>query len=117
MAELEIGLQEAENGYDELLDAVEAASSSDTLTWLTDRGRRVAAIVPVDVAEAHEAWLERVLHTPLGGPIAEKRRQVQQALTELGLADLASSVSTDAATLLGWQRLLELARAAKVARS
>jgi hypothetical protein len=35
----------------ELGDAVDNASDQDRVTWLTDHGKRVAAIVPVDLAE------------------------------------------------------------------
>jgi hypothetical protein len=41
--------------------AVDAASSQDKITWLTEGGKRIAAIVPVDVAEAHEADIRLVL--------------------------------------------------------
>lgn len=37
---------------EKLLDAIDLASDQDTVTWLTESGRRVAAIVPVDVAES-----------------------------------------------------------------
>lgn len=37
-------------GCETLSDAIDAASDQDQITWLTDRGRRIAAIVPVDVA-------------------------------------------------------------------
>lgn len=54
---------------EKLYDAIDAASGQDRITWLlNDEGRRVAAIVPVDVAEAHEAMLARVLSTPVGKP-------------------------------------------------
>jgi len=53
----------------EFIDATEAAASQDRWTWIVDAdGKRVAAIVPVDVAEAHDAMVERVLATPVGKP-------------------------------------------------
>jgi hypothetical protein len=52
---------------DALYDAIDAASDQDTITWLTDGGKRVAAIVPVDVAEREEATIAAVLATPLRG--------------------------------------------------
>ncbi len=57
-----------DEGFDlgPLLEAVEAASSQDGITWLTENGKRIAAIVPVDVAEAHEAAIARVLATLMG---------------------------------------------------
>lgn len=48
--------------------AIEAAASQDQTIWLTDGGKRIAAIVPADVAEAHEAMIERVMHMPVGKP-------------------------------------------------
>jgi hypothetical protein len=40
-------------GEQRLLDAIDLASDQNQGTWLLDHGRRIAAIVPVDVAEAH----------------------------------------------------------------
>lgn len=107
--ELEIGLQEPENGYDEVLDAVEAASSQDKITWLTDRGRRVAAIVPVDVAEHHENTIAAVLATPVSGPLAEQRQEIRRLLDVLNVPALADAIGTDMATLQQWQNLVGLA--------
>jgi hypothetical protein len=36
-----------------LEDAIDLASDQDQMTWLTDHGKRIAAIVPVDVAERY----------------------------------------------------------------
>ncbi len=36
---------------DGLADAIDLASDQDGITWLLYKGKRVAAIVPVDVAE------------------------------------------------------------------
>jgi hypothetical protein len=45
-----------------LLDAFDNASDQDKITWAVDgRGRRVAAIVPVDVAEYHDQVIAGVL--------------------------------------------------------
>jgi len=33
--------------------AIDLASDRDQMTWLTDHGKRIAAIVPVDVAERY----------------------------------------------------------------
>jgi hypothetical protein len=50
----------------EFTDAVEGAASQDQETWITDAdGRRVAAIVPVDVREYHDAMIAGVLGTPV----------------------------------------------------
>lgn len=50
----------------ELVDAVDAASDQDKITWLVDQdGRKIAAVVPVDVAEAHERQIAGVLQTGL----------------------------------------------------
>jgi hypothetical protein len=51
----------------EFIDAVDRASDQDGKTWITDGlGTRLAAIVPVDVAEYHETMTRRVLATPAG---------------------------------------------------
>lgn len=107
--ELEIGLQEAENGWDEVPDAVEAASSQDRLTWLTDRGRRIAAIVPVDVAEHHESTIAAVLATPVSGPLAEQLRAVRRDLDLLNVPALADVIGSDPAVLQQWESLVRLA--------
>ena len=65
-------LRQSRGGYvnpDEFADAVDLASGQDTKTWIVDAdGKRIAAIVPVDVAEAHEAAIDQVLHTSVGRP-------------------------------------------------
>jgi hypothetical protein len=66
--ELELDVGPVERDYAKLTDAIDAASSQDEITWLTENGKRVAAVVPVDVAEAHDAMIERVLSTPTGPP-------------------------------------------------
>lgn len=49
-----------------LVDAIDNASDRDTATWLTDKGKRIAAIVPVDVAEHDERMIADVLATEFG---------------------------------------------------
>lgn len=47
-------------------DAIDNASDQDKITWLTSGTRRIAAIVPVDVAEYHEEMIASVMRTPVG---------------------------------------------------
>lgn len=50
-----------------LVDAIDNASDQDRITWLTTAaGKRIAAIVPVDVAESHEQMIATVMRTPVG---------------------------------------------------
>jgi hypothetical protein len=56
---------------DDLLDAIDAASDQDKMTWVKRDGKRVAAIVPVSEAEAIE-----VANALMGDP------QVMGALRE-----------------------------------
>jgi hypothetical protein len=52
MRELEIGnLGSSAETEDGLQDAIDLASDQDEGTWLTQDGKRIAAIVPVDMAE------------------------------------------------------------------
>lgn len=51
-------------------DAIDLASDQDQATWLTEGGKRIAAIVPVDVLEAHLNWLREVM---TGEPLPEQR--------------------------------------------
>ena len=53
--------------------AIDLASDQDRLTWLTSQGKRVAAIVPVEVAEAHERMINDVLSAPAGRPVQASR--------------------------------------------
>lgn len=49
----------------EFADAVDLASDQDTKTWILDTdGRRIAALVPVEVAERDEQWIADLLATP-----------------------------------------------------
>jgi hypothetical protein len=53
MAELDIAgyVGRPEDLSGDIADAIDLASDQDQITWLTDHGKRVAAIVPVDVAD------------------------------------------------------------------
>jgi antitoxin (DNA-binding transcriptional repressor) of toxin-antitoxin stability system len=63
-----------ERAIEQLVDAIDGASDQGQFTWLTNAGRPVAAIVPVDAAEDVLARLGRVLahvagtHDPDRGP-------------------------------------------------
>jgi len=46
-----LGMHVTQAWLEQLRDAIDNASDQDRVTWLTDHGRRVAAIVPADVAE------------------------------------------------------------------
>jgi hypothetical protein len=48
-------------------DAIDLASDQDKITWLTVGGKHIAAIVPVEVAEAHERMMAKVLAAQFGG--------------------------------------------------
>ena len=66
-----IELRETSLATDEdILDAIDAASDQDTITWLTNAGKRIAAIVPVDVAEHYLGCM---------GEVAEHVNQVTSA--------------------------------------
>jgi hypothetical protein len=64
--ELDLAELTADEYQSRVSDAIEAAASQDGITWLTEGGRRVAAIVPVDVAEHHGQVIAEVLATPVG---------------------------------------------------
>jgi hypothetical protein len=66
VSEIEISVRNSEELAEEVCNAAEDASSRDRTIWLTDHGQRIAAIVPVDVAEAHEAMIAKVLATKVG---------------------------------------------------
>jgi hypothetical protein len=74
--ELELEGKVPEDGWDELQDAIDLASDQDTVTWLTRDGRRVAAIVPADVAGDHERRIAEVL------PVIRHHRQPHGEITE-----------------------------------
>lgn len=47
--------------YEDTMTAIDAASDQDTITWVVYGGKRICAIVPVDVAEHHLGCLGEVL--------------------------------------------------------
>jgi hypothetical protein len=63
LAEVELGdFDWADDRFTEkLADAIDRASDQDQASWLTDDGKRIAAIVPVDVLEQHLNWLREVM--------------------------------------------------------
>ena len=60
--ELNVGDLDAMAYQERIADAIDLASDQDQMTWLTDAtGKRIAAIVPVDVAESHEQMISGLL--------------------------------------------------------
>lgn len=53
-------------GANRLLEAITEASEHGQGTWLTFAGRRIAAIVPQDIAEAAEWATQATLTQPAG---------------------------------------------------
>jgi hypothetical protein len=52
--------------YENFMAAFDSASDQGKCSWITGPdGRRIAALVPVDVLEEHDRQLDRVLSTPL----------------------------------------------------
>jgi hypothetical protein len=45
------GAHSPQEDIDKINDAIDLASDQDQMTWLTENGKRIAAIVPVEVAE------------------------------------------------------------------
>jgi hypothetical protein len=41
---------------EQVADAIDAAADQDQITWITEDGKKVAAIVPVEVAEYAERF-------------------------------------------------------------
>ena len=41
---------------DQMADAIDAAADQDKITWITEDGKRICAIVPVDVGEYAERF-------------------------------------------------------------
>jgi hypothetical protein len=66
-----------------LMEAIEAASSQDRTVWLTERGQRIAALVPVDVAEYHEEMIRKVLSTPVKPTFFKPAVQFPQVTVQL----------------------------------
>jgi hypothetical protein len=61
--ELDLHELTADEYQEHISDAIDAASDQDKITWLTDGKKRIAAIVPVDVAEYHEQMIAGTLST------------------------------------------------------
>ena len=45
---------------DQLADAIDRAADQDGVTWLTERGKRIAALVPVETAEYVEDQVKSI---------------------------------------------------------
>lgn len=54
------GLSVTQNWLVQLGDAIDAASNQDQVTWLTEDGKRIAAIVPAGVAERELRTVDEV---------------------------------------------------------
>lgn len=74
-----------------LEDALVDASDQDQITYIMRSGRRVAAVVPVDVAEEHDRKIAEVLRTPVaagparfGGLSPEETLKVKMQIVRLG---------------------------------
>lgn len=91
--------------FEDLRDAAESASSQDRITWLTDKGQRIAAIVPVDVAEAHEAMIERVLSTPVTPKVRFPGARVCLSVNHNGNVGTIMGSVTDAMKAAGCEAL------------
>ena len=80
--ELELNMERYCSGaeLDDLGDAIDNASDRDRITWLVSEGRRIAAIVPVEVAEHYTRMLSGVTERPagkhhLGAPVRTEASQ------------------------------------------
>lgn len=86
-----------------ILDAIDLASDQDGTTYLTLKGQRVAAIVPVEVADSEHRRIEEVLHTPIAaGPAA---RYVSRQSYDNGTRQEVQAVRLTAANyqrVTGW---------------
>lgn len=70
--ELDLNGYSTEDLHYEIVSAIDLASDQNQATWLTEDGKRIAAIVPVDMAEyadvtRHLWWTQR------GRPVTEAR--------------------------------------------
>jgi hypothetical protein len=63
---IELDVRNDEELAEEVQDAADLAGAQDRKTWLASSGKRIAAIVPVDVAEYHEQMVADVLATEFG---------------------------------------------------
>ena len=52
--ELELTDLTTEDYQAQMTDAIDNAADQGSITWLTEEGKRVAAVVPVDVAARYE---------------------------------------------------------------
>lgn len=59
---------------DRLADVVNEAAYAGQVTYLTRRGRRVAAVVPAEVVEAAERWEDEQLGRMADEALAEMKR-------------------------------------------
>ena len=59
--ELELSAVNEDQFWEQAHDAIDAASDQNQPTWLTLTGKPIAAIVPADILEQHDAWLREVL--------------------------------------------------------
>ena len=75
----------------QLADVVNQAAYSGQVTYLTRRGRRLAAVVPVEAAEAAEKWEDEQLGKMADEALAEMARTgdrpipLDEVRAELGL--------------------------------
>jgi hypothetical protein len=73
MRELELSELTTDEYQAKMADTIDLASDQAEGTWLLYEGKRIAAVVPVDVAEWHEQMVANVLHAPLNGPRGDVR--------------------------------------------
>lgn len=90
MEELDITELTADEYQARVTDAIDAASDQDRITWLADRGKRIAAIVPVDVAEYHEQMIADVLATQFTRAEAPRYPDVRVSRSVLRDGDTAT---------------------------
>lgn len=65
---------------DKLADVVDEAAFGGEVTYLTRHGRRLAAIVPVEAAEAAERWEDEQLHRMADEAVEEMARTGEKAI-------------------------------------
>lgn len=76
---------------EKIQDAFDLASDHDQITWLTENGKRIAAIVPVETAGAAEQAISDMLRTPVAGGLS--RTPAVQRQHELEVAARAGLLS------------------------
>lgn len=74
----DFGRIDAEAAMEKLHDTIDSASDQDRITWLTEAGKRIAAVVPVEVAEYYEQMLAGTL------AVAGRHHRAAQAVPEAG---------------------------------